>query len=357
MLSESKPDDVRRSGADPSAWAEDFAGLMVVSMARLGRSLDGPFDAALAAWTYEHELDSEWINELRDSFPAWLAAMCGQKPGTLAGDRQKAFDVFMACLVVLLTHWRTEPPLGVRYGSVAAHWCAGHPAIYSKVQAAIRARSSVIRIALADWTLADVLKHGRGEPPKAEKLELKTVLQFSGQRTWAQAAATAAYALFGDFLMDESETTEFCKRCAKPFRIGKKKLFCSLRCARIHSAIQSRHEKVRISRRRKFRNAAGALARLLESGLGARTDWRDHVQRKAGMQTRDARRSRGLTAFIRASQAAPGSPEREGLLRSLQVDSDGNPDTEEREALQREFDSFLSNIQKAEEIQQRGKRK
>lgn len=343
-------------------WIYEFGSLVAQNVTDQRGFLTEPFAAALAAWEYEHDLESGLIEDLRRVFPETLAERCGLNPDKLSGDPGIAFGVFMAVLVVSLRVWRIEPPPEGHFGSVAAHWCTRHPGIFSKVQEAHLLRASYPDIAEAAWTVADVVSaHGANqELPKSGKLELRVTVHFTSQRTWKQAAQTAAYALFGDFLLTEAESIGFCSHCAKPFLRGQKKLFCDPKCAHSHSAIRSQDAKTRESRRKTFRMAARALKKWLEGRRSARSDWRTEVQNAARMQTRDNRQNRTLGAYIRVSRTEAGSPEREKLLNSLRdldTVSEGPKGLRENDGLQRELDDFLRNIKEAEKIRERSKRK
>jgi len=342
--------------ADVPTWISDLGALIGQSVSDYRRYFTEPFEAIRAAWDYDHNTKSEFMEHLRGIFPEALAARCGCSPDKLLGDPRIAFGVFMSCLEVSLRAWRSEPPPESLYGSVAAHWCTRHPEVFSRVQEAHRLRASYPQIGEADWTLAEVLAGGASkEPPKSKKLELGISVHLAGQRTWTQAAQTAAYALFGDFLLTEAESTGFCKHCAMPFLRGQKKLFCSLKCARIHSALQAREVKTKISRCKTFRKAAKALTKWLQVHRSAGLDWRMKIQNAAGMQTRDGRQNRTLGAYIRASRTSVGSPEREKLLHSLQeadTISKSGKGSKEHESLRSELDAFFRNIQSAEVIRQ-----
>ena len=268
----------------------------------------------------------------------------------------------MAVLFVSLCPWRCEPPPEGRHGSVAAHWCARHPEVFSKVQEALRLRAPFPQVEEPAWTLADVVSAHSAlkKLPKSGKLELCMTVRFAGQRTWTQAAQTAAYALFGDFLITNAESTGFCEHCAKPYLRGQKRLFCSHRCANARSKERSRNKATRISRRKAFRKASKALTKWLQGHHSVHSDWTKEVQNAAGLQTRDGRQNRTLGEFIRASRTEAGSCEREELLHSLRVAdtvSESEKGSKEAEGLQNELDAFLRNVQAAEKIRQRSKRK
>jgi hypothetical protein len=326
------------------------------------RYFTDPIAAAIAAWAYEHDPQSEFVENLSDLFPEILAAMCGCDPKKLSGDAGKAFGEFKACLIVALRCWRSQQPSEGPYGSVAAHWCEQHPWILSKVQEALGSRVGHPEVQKVEWTFEELAAFGgRENVPTNDKLSLCMTVRFAGQRTWGQAAQTAAFALFGDFLLSEAESTAFCKHCEKIFWRGQKKLFCSLTCARIHSASRSRDVAMKISRRKTFRSASKALTKWLQSHRKLGSDWRMYVQNAAyGMQTRDGRHNRTLGAYIRASRTETGSPERDKLVRSLQdadIILESPKGSKAREKVQIEFDAFLRNIQRAEKIHQGSKHK
>ena len=366
MLNHRQSEKSAGLGENTPKWISEFADLFaqrVSDWSHPRRCLTEPLAAILAAWEYEHDLESGVIEDLRGIFPEALAERCGRSPDTLSGDPRISFGVFMACFVGLLKVWRSEPTPEGLYGSVAAHWCARHPEIFSKVQEAHRLRASFPNIEEIGWTVSDVMSaHGASEElPNHGKLELRETVHFIRQRTWTQAAQTAAYALFGDFLLTEAETIGFCRHCAMPFHRGQKKLFCSLKCARSYSAFRSHDAKSRDSRRKTLRKAAKALTKWLQDRHIAASDWQLKIQTVAWTNSDNKRRNRILGAYVRASRTERGSPEREKLLQSLQDASSvaGNErGSKEREGLQQELAAFLLDIQKAEEIQQqRSKRK
>lgn len=341
-----------------SRWADQLSRLAV----GVGISWDAfpqnylaePFAATLAAWKFEHEPQSEFVSYLRESFCQTLEVTCGNAPEKLSGDSGKAFDLFMTCLIVLLRAWRSDPPPENVHGDVAAHWCESHPCILSEVQKSIRSRVMQPQVQKTEWTWKEAVAH-KGNLPIGDKLELGMTAHLSGQRSWTQAARTAAYALFGDFLLRHTESIGFCTRCERPFQRGQKKNYCSLTCAHTNSASISRDKATREWRRKTFIDACQALIKWLAAGKRLRTNWpRDFQNTVPGFRTRDGKRpNQTLAAYIRASRTELGSPERQKLFQSLQdldTISQIQKKTKSDWDVQPEaFDAFLDNIKKAEE--------
>jgi len=362
MKSDHQPEQATGTAAEIPSWANECGALFAQHVFDHRRSFTDPFEAICTAWEYDHDPTSEFIEHLRGLFPETLAAQCGCSPDKLSGNPSKAFNMFMAVLVVSLRVWRCEPLPGGLYGSVVAHWYARHPEIFSKVQEAFRLRARAPKIEKAAWTLSEVVSaHGAGiELPESGKLELSFMEHFSGQRTWMQAAQTAAYALFGDFLIAGAESTGFCKHCARPFLRSRKRFFCSHKCGNAHSKVENRKKAKRTYRSETFRKVSKALTKWLQGSRNARSGWCEEVQNAAGLQTRDGRQNRSLGEYIRASRTEVGSPERVKLLQAIlyaDIVPDSQKISKENENLQRELDTFLLNIQEAEEIRQRSNRK
>jgi hypothetical protein len=133
-------------------------------------------------------------------------------------ERSRALSRYLDLLRGLLWAWREEPPQEpppeCAPGCKAALWCDAHPLILEEIQVGMRLRRRY---------------------PVLETVEGKRVLvlhdRFLGQRNWDQAAKTAAYTLFWEFLASEPEKLGFCGKCDKPFLRGKRTLFCSEKCA------------------------------------------------------------------------------------------------------------------------------
>ena len=314
-----------------------------------------PYAATLTAWAYEHHQNVQFVETLEYRFPEVLAAMCGCDPRQLYGESGMAFVEFMTCFNECLYFWRSEQPPEGLHGSGAAHWCERHPRIFSEVQQSLRSRATYPQVATVEWTFQEFLAFGKtGSVPKVDKLGLPLTVHFAGQRTWRQAAHTAALALFGDFLLT-NESLAFCRHCEKPFSKGQKKLFCSSKCAHINSAIRSRDAATRLERRRTFKSASKELPEWLKGGNRLGSDWPKHFQNKFdGMLTLERRPKRTLRPYILASRTEPGSLECEKLFQSLQ-DSDTisgiQKETKSDWDVQPEtFYAFLDNIRKAEKF-------
>jgi hypothetical protein len=322
-----------------------------------GKYLSDPFTAFFVVWHSEHEPENDLC--LDGDFPKFLRAMCGGRSGSqgvlLSGDSGIAFQIFLATISSLLRTWREQPPPSGLPGSAAAHWCDRHPEILERIQEAVASRSRFIRPERAEWTLGELRPGGLADVAEHEKLELITTDRFIGQRTWSQAAQTAAYALFGDFLTGNPRLIGFCRKCEQPFLCGKRARFCSTKCAHVYSATMSRNSGAGEARRETLRKAAEGLSRRLREPQRKGSAWRSVVERAARLQTRDGRQSRTLGEYIRAAQSPPDSPEREKLLDSLMRDSMEQP--ENSDGVQRKLDAFLENIRKAQDMEERSKSK
>jgi len=332
--------------------------------------LTDPMAAFIAAWHYDLEPNSDFLVYLGDIFPELLREMCGSRdiihqspvrPQTvLFGNSQDALSIYLGTIARLLRTWRNEPPPSGLWGDATAHWCDQHPEILQAIQVAMCSRSFYFSPERIEWTQEELRPGGPAHSKDNVKLGLVSMVRFIGQRTWHQAARTAAYALFGTFLGNKPEIVGFCRRCNGPFYLGKPMVFCSKKCAHNYHSSRGRDAEARISRRMVFRKMAKALAKWLQGIRRTRPGWSIQVQNAAGMQTRDGRKNRTLGAYIRASRTEVGSPEREKLLDSLQdlgSVSWSQNGSKERKSLQHELDAFLRNIQQAEEIQQRSKPK
>jgi hypothetical protein len=322
-----------------------------------GTYLTDPFMAFFVVWQYEHEPENDLC--LEGDFPKFLRAMCGSRNGSqrvlLSGDSGIAFHIFLATISSLLRAWREEAPPSGLPGTAAAHWCDRHPEVLERIQDAVASRSRFIRPVTPEWTLDELRPGGAAHVGEHRKLELIATERFTGQRSWGQAAQTAAYSLFGDFLGDSPELIGFCRRCDRPFLCGKRARFCSTKCAHVYSAIVSRKSAAGHARRETLRKATEGLSRWLREPHRTGSAWRPVVEKAAGLQTRDGRQSRTLGEFIRAAESPPDSPEREKLLRSLLSDSTEQP--EARDRVQRKLEGFLENIRNAQGMTERSKRR
>jgi hypothetical protein len=318
-----------------------------------GSYLTDWYAAFLVAWNYEHKPENPLA--LAEDFPEFLRAMCSSRKSLsafpskladfLAGDPDAGFRIFVATIGSLLQAWRKGLPSNSRLGSPAAHWCDEHPAILEVIQDAMRSRSRCIQPRGGDWTPYECRPGGPAHARGNKKLVLVIEERFIGQRSWSQAAQTAAYALFGDFLAGEPEKIGFCRRCDRPFVRGKKTLFCSLKCARANSSIRSRDQRNAIKRLRGLRKAVKILDEWLKKSHRAGSDWRLKTEKAFGLRETGNRHSRLMGEYIRASETPPGSPQREKLLRSLL--SGGTIDPAQQINVQQQLDGFLENISKA----------
>jgi hypothetical protein len=336
-----------------------------------GRYLTDPKVAFSLVWEYSRHPDSEVIADRAEDFPNLLRAMCGPRdllhssasePSVpLLGDRGSAFKIYLDTIAELLRVWRTGPPPPGLPGSIAAHWCVRHPDILQQIQTAMRSRSRYFVPEEANWTYDELRPGGPFHHPlqQHKKLALVSSDRFIGQRTWSQAARTAAYALFGDFLTGKPEDIGFCRKCEQPFERGKRTLFCSLKCARCYSATSSHDAAIRLRNRKAFRKSVTSVAKWVGKSHRAGSDWRRQVENAPELVTRDGRHSRTVGFYIRAAESPLGSPDREKLLDSLldtSVFSAGTIREKEREKLRPEVNAFLENIRRAQAMKKNGKR-
>ena len=229
--------NVQRDKGDAIDWAK-----LTPSASPLAHGLHvaDPFMAFCVAWKYDREPENGL--GLDEDFPKLLQAMCGGRTSSqkvvLSGDPGIAFPIFLTTISHLLRVWREEPASGGLPGSAAAHWCDQHPEILERIQDALASRSRFFQPEMADWTLGELRPGGLAHVTEHRKLKLSTTARFVGQRSWGQAAQTAAYALFGDFLAKKPQEFGFCQRCEQPFLRGKKTIFCS-RGAAMPTRLQS----------------------------------------------------------------------------------------------------------------------
>jgi hypothetical protein len=364
MIGRRPPEQIEapsRETGNPPSWTEQFGALVASSLFDLRQCLTDPLCAFHAWWLYEHGQDSEILDYLNDNFPKLLRAMCGGRTGShsvatqplvlLSGDHGSALKEYLLTIGWLLHVWRTEQPASGLPGSAAAHWCDQHPDIFERVQGAMRSQSRHFRTEEAAWEPYEWRPGGPAHLPDNKKLILVATKRFVGQRTWSQAAQTAAYALFGDFLGGKTEKIIFCGKCEKPFRPGKRVLFCSFKCAHSKSSTTSRHRIKADGRRKGLFSAAKSLSEWLQKPHRAGSDWRRMVERDFGLQASDGRHSRFMGEYIRAAQTPPGSPEREKLLRSHLSCSTEN--SQERENVQQQLEAFLKNVEEARNGQEK----
>ena len=279
----------------------------------------------------------------------------------LLGEPENALGTYLSIIAWLLRIWRNDPPPSGLSGDATAHWCDRHPDILQLIQGAMCSRSSYFSPEEIEWTREELRPGGRAHSKDNVKLGLVPTTRFTGQRTWRQAARTAAYSLFGAFLGDKPEIIGFCRRCEKPFFRGKSTVFCFAKCALLYSAKESRDRKTRKQKRNTFNIVARELRRWLSRHHRAGSVWWKDVQDKADINARrSSRKSRTISKYIRAAISPSGSLERMRLLSSLFHEGDFADSArrhQELETLKQELETFLTNVQRAENLAMRGKRK
>jgi hypothetical protein len=365
-------------GSQPTGWniadivAElaKFAVEHSTSVGNYRKYLTNPSAAFLAAWVYEHDSNNGFLERLGEVFPDLLLEMCGWRPidgsspvrpkKILLGERQYALSTYLDKIASLIRVWRNEPPPSGLPGVTAAHWCDRHPEILQDIQAAMCSRSSCFSPKQIEWTWAELRPGGAAHSKENVKLGLVPTTRFVGQRTWRQAAGTAAHALFGAFLGKKPENLGFCKKCERPFILGKQTTYCSPKCARSYSAVASRDKTTRRKKLKTFRKVAKELAEWLSRQHREGSVWWEGAQKAAEIRTTKGRRSRTIGEYIRTAMTPPGSPERDRLLRSLFNEGDF-ADSARRcqgfETRKQELEVFLANVLQAENLAMRGKRK
>jgi hypothetical protein len=308
-----------------------------------------PLSSFELAWIYINDRELDLVLYLGHRFSVALEALCKlespvQWPLPSLSGELSGVTRFVSTTTSLLGRWRNDPVPGMVLEGSGAQWLERHPEILRKIQAAQSARSRHCTLGERTWNLEELLAGSRSRRDK--KLEVAWVDKLSGQRTWPQAAETMAYAVFGDFLADETGRIGFCGRCERPFERGKRKLFCSSKCAHTQSSTTSRHGATARDRRRGLRKAAKSLKDWLQKPHRSGSDWRKTTEIAFGLHSSDGRHSRLMGAYIRASQTSPESPEREKLLRSLLSSSTETP--QERKKVQLQLEGFLQDIARAE---------
>jgi hypothetical protein len=258
---------------------------------------------------------------------------------TLSGDRNTAVIVFLEIVRMTLTAWsECNHDLGT--------WLRDHPELYRAIQKA-QLRIRVVftaNIEVKGWLIEENIPLGDGTSSGAQKIV--------GVRTWKQAAETAALCLFGEYLLNYRDKVSFCEKCGSAFtpRIGKQ--FCKSKCSHNSSSIRAHRLKTRSNNARRLSAASQALIQWLAGPR--RKPWRDQTERAARLGTRDGRRSRWLTEFIRV--ALQRTNREDGLVRLTDLCFDGRPYSDspmrlksERRLAESTIQQFLANIVKAEE--------
>ena len=265
-------------------------------------------------------------------------------PKDISQPLDSAQVVYMRTLFDLLHLWHSEPPVNPALGNIAACWCEQHKGIFEIIQHGVFSRRRSLSLERGkDGLLAFVATDF-----------LTPAVNFEAQ------AKTLAYVQFGDFLTGEPERLRLCGFCEKPFlKRAQKWKFCSLECAHRDANEHSRLQNLSSKECKRLRTADRYLQRWISKpSHRAKANWRKELRENTGLadeygfQTKDGRLSRTLARYIRAAATPPESPERTSLLKRLKC---GTQRPDELAKLQQDFDRFLKNIQRAEQISKGGK--
>jgi hypothetical protein len=268
---------------------------------------------------------------LRRSFPLVLAERCGLTETALPVH---AFELYMAELTRMVSAWRSSATTPARIDT--AEWCSQHTEIFHQVKLAVALRTTMLRVSGASGS----------DEASTSDLAIRPLQRFILQVP-LNAPEIAARAVFGDFLLNYSKSTGFCRRCSRPFQIGQKKLNCGRACANLVSAKMSRQARQVIYRRKALREASRVLGALLTAPHGPALDWRSVVEAKVkAFRTSTGRKSRALGRYIEAARTAEDSVLREDVLHSLLPSSDTACSTKDANLLRRQLGRFFDDIQK-----------
>jgi hypothetical protein len=317
-------------------------------------NLGDPLSAFLLAWEVEHG-NVEWLVSVEEAFREFLEQRYEQigfrnsRPaiGRRNDDHGSPLVRYVVILSWLVSVWRKERPDDGACGSVAAHWCERHPDIWNKIQTALRKRTSLVQIQSDKWEARDWAPGGPAFQLKNTHRTFIREERFTAAMNWADAAQTAAYALFGDFLTGHPQKIGFCAICELPFWRGsgsRKKRFCSVKCGSKFWTYAGRDSDAAKERRRLLLIATKELRRLIEKRK-ITSDWRRKVEHASGFSTSDRGLSRVFHEFVVAAETRDGSPQREKLLASLTNHS--KLDQRGRDETQRMLNKFLADINAA----------
>lgn len=320
------------------------------------RLLTDPLDAMLGAWHYER--DKEIPSDFAMGFARALRTSCSGKNreqfATLLGAPLDAFPVFARTLNALAATWKKYRP-----DSVA--WMEDHPNEYRRMHEAQLRCSPITAIPpeRARW----LEEFGTDESsriremfpdadtaPAVRPLEIRMLHR---QRTYKQAAKTAAFVLWGNFLLSQPELIDFCRKCSSPFPSKSNQLYCERACGKNSSSLKCNNNGTRRKNAKRMRDVARRLKKWLNGGNWRhRGDWRKEVDPKGSVKpnlTRLDRRSRWLFEFIAAALAPVGSREVE---EQFELCFDTRQGETEKARTRAVFDDFLSNIREAERLTQ-----
>jgi hypothetical protein len=257
------------------------------------------------------------------SFAADLNAMCMnpdlQKATSLSGKPGTAPSAFWKTINTLLDSWlplrRESKPIRI--------WSCTFPALVDEMSRAQMARVSWFRGA------------SYFEKKEAENLAFVQEHWLRGQRTYSQAAKTAAFILWGEFLANGQSSIGFCETCAHPFPFRLNQRFYPTSCGTNVSSLKKHRTEVRNENWRRLNEAAKTLRSRIASG-------------KTQNPLHDIEKGRWLARFIRAASLPPGSSEFEDQ-RDMLLDlcfAEGNTEIS-REQVKTALDQFLKDIAKS----------
>jgi len=320
-------------------------------------ALEDPLDAFLLSWEIEHG-NSDAYGSVLGAFSIHLQQQYEcigaqnsrfMTPGQKYDDARSALTRYGATLSMLLEAWRKERPAEGVYGSVAAHWCDRHPDLWNMIETAQRKRASFLQIQSDRWEPKDWRTGGPAFGPKNKHLTLTRVEKFKPAISWVDAAQTAAFALWGDFLAGDPGKIGFCDRCDKPFELRRKKRFCSHKCGHSFSNYASRDRDTAESRRKGLPKAAKELKGWLQKKQSATSDWRKatsdwrkDVEIAFGLWTDSGKKSKIFHEYIVGAETSLGSLQRTKLLASLTRAS--NLSRRKLDEIERALNDFLSDI-------------
>ena len=228
--------------------------------------------------------------------------------------RARALDEYLKIVAELMMSW--EPYQRQDNGVLA--WFDGNQYHVRKMHEAQRARV----------TLSERPSFFRVDP--SNKPTLEVVQKFTNQKTFRQAARTAAYCLWGTFLSGDPFEIQFCEKCLMPFPFRKSKRYC-LACSTGASSNKSHKNDIRKQNWVRLREVAPELRWRLANG-----DSKSALTNLAS--------GRWLARFIRAAKGSYGTDTRDRMVELCT--SYESPDVH-RWAVHEAIDSFLEDIRRA----------
>jgi hypothetical protein len=279
--------------------------------------LSTPLVAFEAAWACDPPRSGKYQDSFKAFFAFALSSQCSgtkwNEMATLRGKPLDALGQFLITTTALLESWKPFTKVG---GNSALAWCESNPEHFVQVQ-----RSQRTRVA---W----IAEPDTNTRSSVEMVSLVVLRKFRGQRSFNQAATTAAYALWGDFLYLTISSVVFCPLCHKPFAFAARKQFCSKKCAKVPTSNRGHMSDVRADNWVKLQSESSKLHK-----------WT--VSRKTKLSYEGDASPRWMTRFIRAAKNPSDDIAR---LKLLDLCVEYGKDDNHRQNVCSILDHFLQDI-------------